>query len=453
MGSIVVFVLVFAGAAVVAFVIFLMKRMVGPRRLVALDNALENGNTKTVIRHAKTLLSRNERNVDAHWYLGEAYRLENRFDLAAVEFKYITNAARYTNVCPELKVRESLAHTYLKLGQLDEAQKEFILLTKMEPNNYEYHFNVGKLFEKRNFADSALANYKKVITLNPKHAPAYTRIGVILFMKKMPHESKKALMMAIRLDPHSGSPYFYLGKISRAAGDAATAVSQFEKALKDPEMRQRAMYERAFIFVAKGDLKQAVDELERALNAGEDDLPVVLASRYLLAQCFEVSKDIVHAVEQWEKIYEKNPKYKDVAEKLAIYGDLRSDDKLKDFLIASQQKFQEYCTAIVESMGLAIQDVFPRSQDLIELYALETQSKWRNAKKAPSLIKVYRSVDPIGYDTIRALYDQMRKMNANRSICIAASKFTRTAMEFAQIRPIELIDKEELTRILQGIKV
>ena len=149
----------------------------------------------------------------------------------------------------------------------------------------------------------------------------------------------------------------------------------------------------------------------------------------------------------------KNPKYKDVAEKLAIYGDLRSDDKLKDFLTASQQKFQEYCTAIVESMGLAIQDVFPRSQDLIELYALETQSKWRNAKKAPSIIKVYRSVDPIGYDTIRALYDQMRKMNANRSICITASKFTRTAMEFAQIRPIELIDKEELTRILQGIKV
>jgi tetratricopeptide (TPR) repeat protein len=433
MGSIVVFVVVFAGAAVAAFVIFLMKRMVGPKRLVALDNALENGNTKTVIRHAKTLLARNERNVDAHWYLGEAYRLENRFDLATVEFKYITNAARYTNICPELKVRESL--------------------TKMEPNNYEYHFNVGKLFEERNFADSALANYKKVISLNPKHAPAYTRIGVIFFMKKTPNEAKKALMMAIRLDPQSGSPYFYLGKISRAAGDAATAVSQFEKALKDPEVRQRAMYERAFIFVTKGELKQAIDELGRALNAGEDDLPVVLGSRYLLAQCFEVSKDIVHAVEQWEKIYEKNPKYKDVAEKLALYSDLRSDDKLKDFLIASQQKFQEYCTAIVESMGLAIQDVFPRSQDLIELYALETQSKWRNAKKAPSIIKVYRSVDPIGYDTIRALYDQMRKMNANRSICIAASKFTRTAMEFAQIRPIELIDKEELTRILQGIKV
>jgi restriction endonuclease Mrr len=104
-------------------------------------------------------------------------------------------------------------------------------------------------------------------------------------------------------------------------------------------------------------------------------------------------------------------------------------------------------------MGLAVQDVFLRSQDLVELYALETQSKWRNAKKAPSIIKVYRSVDPIGYDTIRALYDQMRRMNANRSILIAASKFSRTAVEFAQIRPIELIDKDELTKILQSIQI
>jgi restriction endonuclease Mrr len=47
----------------------------------------------------------------------------------------------------------------------------------------------------------------------------------------------------------------------------------------------------------------------------------------------------------------------------------------------------------------------------------------------------------------------MRRMNANRSICIAASKFTRTALEFAEIRPIELIDKDELTKILQGIQM
>jgi HJR/Mrr/RecB family endonuclease len=102
-------------------------------------------------------------------------------------------------------------------------------------------------------------------------------------------------------------------------------------------------------------------------------------------------------------------------------------------------------------MGLAIQDVFLKSPDIAEVFALETQSRWRNAKKAPSIIKIFRSVDPIGYDAIRVLYDQMRKINAMRSICITASKFTRTAIEFAQIRPIDLIDKDELTKLLDKI--
>lgn len=453
MSSVQVFVIVFIGAGLLALGIYVVKRLVGPKRMVALENALENGNSKLLMRHAKSLLARNERNVDAHWYLGEAYRLEERYDLAVVEYRYITNSARYTAAAHEKKVREALAGTYLKLGQLDESQKEYILLSKLEPENFDYVYKIAKLFEDRNFSDSAFSSYKKAIALNPKHGPSHVRLGVILYQRKQLKEANRAFMTALRYAPQEAAPYYYLGKISRAAGDAAGALIQFEKALKDPELRQRALYERGFIFVTRGDLKQAIDELGKAASAGEDDLTASLAVHHLLAQCYEASKDIVHAVEHWEKIYEKNPKYKDVAEKLAKYSDLRTDDKLKDFLIAPQQKFQEYSAKIVESMGLAVQDVFMKNQDLVELYALETQSKWRNQKKAPSIIKVIRSIDPIGYDTIRALYDQMRRMNANRSICIAASKFTRTALEFAQIRPIELIDKDELTKILQGIQM
>jgi hypothetical protein len=184
---------------------------------------------------------------------------------------------------------------------------------------------------------------------------------------------------------------------------------------------------------------------------GDEEGRVVLSIRYLLARCHELEKDLMKAIEQWDWIYRKNPKFGDVAEKLANYSDLRTDDHLKDFLTASQQAFQEYCTRIVGSLGLSIQDVFVKNPDLIEMNALETQSKWRNAKKTPSLIRVFRGADPISYDSIRGLYDQMRKANANRSICITASKFTKKAVEFAQIRPIDLIDKNDLTKLLQKV--
>ncbi len=205
------------------------------------------------------------------------------------------------------------------------------------------------------------------------------------------------------------------------------------------------------IYISKGDRTRAIAELERAIKLGDENIPVYLALRYLLAQCREVNKELILAVEQWEKIYNVSPKFKDVAEKLALYSDLRADDKLKDFLTASQTVFQNYCTELVQSMGLAIQDVFLRNQDVVEVFALESQSKWRNAKKSPSIVKVFRSIEPISYDEIRVLYDQMRKINATRSIVISASKYSRAAIEFAQIRPIDLIDKEELTKILKKI--
>lgn len=453
MNMIIVFLSMLGGVGLIFLAVTRIRTIISPRKFIAIESYLESGNVKAAMRLTKMLLVKNERNPNAHWYLGECYRAENRPDLAVEEYKYITNTGNYSNIATERKAREKLAEVYLKLGLTDESQKEYILLSKIDPNNYEYYFFIAKLFEERDYTDSALTNYKRVISINPTHAEAYLRIGVIYFRKQLYGEAKKSLMTALKYDAQNPSCYYYLGRVSAAMGDTATALAHFEKAQSDPNLRQKALLEKANIFVMKNDIQHAVFDLERALKMGDEDTPVVLALRYQLGRCYEMNKELLKAIEQWEAIYEKNPKYGDVAEKLSVYNALRADDLLKDFLTASQSKFEKYCTRIVESMGLAVQDVFLKNQDLIEVFALETQSRWRNAKKAPSVVRIFRSPEAIDYNTIRGLYDQMRKMNALRSICITASKFTRSAIEFAQIRPIDLIDKEELTKLLHTIPV
>lgn len=89
----------------------------------------------------------------------------------------------------------------------------------------------------------------------------------------------------------------------------------------------------------------------------------------------------------------------------------------------------------------------------MEIYALETQSRWRDAKKATIIVRIYRSAEPIGYDEIRGLYDVMRKIGSLRSICLATSPFTKSAVEFAQIRPIDLMKQEDFIKLLHNIKV
>ncbi|HUT65962.1 MAG TPA: tetratricopeptide repeat protein [Spirochaetota bacterium] len=453
MSNVVVFAVVFGSAGFAVFTFFLLKTVISPKKLRRLESLIADNNIKAAIRQAKTFLVRNERNPDAHWWLGECYRTENRPDLAIVEYRYITNAGSFTGTATQRKVRRRLAEEYFKLGQIDESQKEYILLSKLEPGNYENYYEIARLFEQRNYTDSALANYKKTVTINPKHVESHVRLGRIYLKKQLVNEAKQVFLTALKYDPLNSMSHYHLGRIARTSGDPSAALTHFEKALKDPDLKQRALLERANIFVIKGERQRAVNELQRALRVGEKDIPAVIASHYLLARCYELDKDLLQAVEHWEEIYRKNPKYRDVSEKLALYSTLRADDYLKDFLTASQENFQNTAGLIVRSMGLAVHDVFLKSQDLVEIYALETQSRWRDAKKATIIVRIYRSAEPVGYDEIRGLYDVMRKIGSLRSICLATSPFTKSAVEFAQIRPIDLVKQEEFIKLLHSIKV
>ncbi len=450
MTNLLVFTIVFGVCGFAVFFFFVLRIMVSPKKLHHIESLIMSGNVKAAIRQAKALLSRNERNADAHYWLGECYRAEKRSDLAVIEYKYIAGTGSYTASATQRSVRKRLAEEYMKLGQIDECQKEYILLSRLEPANFENYYEVARIFEQRNFTDSALANYRKAITINPKHVDSHVRLGRIYLKKQLMDEAKTVFAAALKLDPENGDCHYFLGKIARAAGDPQSALVYFEKALHKKRYKQRALLERANIFLTRGDRDKAVAELTRALHLGEEDVPAVLAGRYLLARCYELEKDLLSAIEQWEKIHERNPKFRDVAKKLSIYSSLRADDRLKDFLTASDENFQKTAASIIRSMGLTVQDVFLKSRDIVEAAALETQSKWRSAKKAIIIVRIYRSAEPIGYDEIRGLYDAVRKQGATRSICVTASQFSKSAIEFAQIRPIDLVDKEEFIKLLHA---
>lgn len=448
MSGVALFAYVFGGAAAVVVLFLVTKALVSPKRIHSIERLIESGNTKAAIRQVKLMLARNKKNIDAHWLLGECYRAENRPDLAVVEYRYISNAGRYTGVASERRVRVRLAEEFLKLKQLDESQKEYILLSKLEPGNYEHYYQIGRLFEERNLPDPALVNYKRVISLNPSHAEAHMRVGVILFHKKDHTGAQKSFQAALQASSKKSAPNYYLGMIAKVSGDIATALTYIEKSLHDHEFRQRALLERADIFALRRDYPQAIQELKKALTLGEDDLSVTLAVRYLLARCYETVKDIGEAIVQWEWINARNPRYRDVASRLALYADLRTDDRLKDFLITPQEKFGQHCERIVRMLGFEVQEITLKNQEIAEIVAFESRGRGREETSSLRVIRIFRGTDPVGTEDIREIYDQMKRMNVMQGICITASKFSQSAIEFAQTRPIELVDKDELVKLL-----
>ncbi len=433
------------------FVMIQLRTAVGQKKLQVISKLIESGDTRVAIRHAKSLLNRNEKSIDAHWFLGECYRAENRPELALVEYRFIVNSMRFTDMVNERMVRSRLAEVFLNLGQIEESQKELVLLAKLDPRNYEIFFNIAKLFEERDFSDSALINYRRVVSINPHHVQAHFRMGVILFDKHEYDEARNEFLTVLQEDEDITASYYYLGKIARKSGATEKALELFEKSLRDASLRQRAYFERANIFIMDKEYQQAIEELEKAVKIGEHDLGAAIAVRYLLAMCYETTKKLSKAIEHWEWIYQKNPNYKDVTVKLSLYGALRADDKLKDFLIAPQEKFHIYCEKIANLLGLAIQQEIKKDQEYFEFIARDSNKKSGIVGSYINIVRIIRISEPIAYEEIRGLYDKMKNMNASKGIYITASQFTKSAIEFAEIRPIDLIDKEELTNLLQDI--
>jgi tetratricopeptide (TPR) repeat protein len=207
--------------------------------------------------------------------------------------------------------------------------------------------------------------------------------------------------------------------------------------------------------MSMGSFDKAIPELERAIrNANDDGSQEVLYARYFLAMCFEQNRELESAIGQWEKIYNKKPGFRDVAEKLSHYQEFRTDDKMKDFLTAGREDFLEFCRQIVaKGLDLQVRDMkeIPNGVDIIAVKG--DAGKWRNVKTQPFLIRILRVPEMIEEATIRALLEEMKKQNMIRCMLITSSGFTRTAIEYTNSRPIELFHKDKLQELMKDVSL
>jgi tetratricopeptide (TPR) repeat protein len=437
------------GLFLIILLFFFFKYIWGPRRTDALTKLIEAGQYKRAATEAQAMIKKNERNHRAHYMLGLCYFHTKQLGQALYEFRLLTRLNRYDDVVKEEEVRNKLAEIYLGMGQLEEAQKEFLLLVKLNPSNYEIMFKIAKIFFERNFLDQAYAYFLKVVAVNAKHAEAYFYIGQILFQNKKGNEALSYFNSAIKCDPQLHKANYFLGVINKNNSNFHQAIACLDDAQKDGEYRQRARLLKGQCLFESGDFPKALVELERAAKDITEEDAIALAIRYSLAATYERLRDLPAAIEQWERIAKVKPGYNDVLEKLSAYQELRTDDKLKDFLTASVAGFEDLCRLTVKAMGFDVIKFAMDGGNHAIILASEPESKWRNTKVSNKLIHIFRDSDTISEQTVRSIQEEMKKVNANKAICISTSKFSQAARDFATARPIDIIDKTGLAEILK----
>ena len=442
------FLIIVFGVGIGFATFFIVRNLFAPKKIARVQHLLKQNKYASAIKVGKVVVAQDPRNPEVHYLLAQAYLGDNKPELALMELKTVGQIGQFGGLVRETAFRQQIAQLFTRFNQPEEALKEYLLLIQQEPGTADHYYNAGRLFEERGKAAKAVGYFRKTLELQPGHADAHLHLGMILYQAKRYPDARGFLEKAVRLQSDHVEAHFFIGKIQKDNRDFQEALNSFERAAKSNEYRIKALVERASCFIELNSPERAIPDLERAISAAKDaSSPDALWAHYHLASCYEQMRKIERAIEHWEAVYEKKPGFQDVAEKLSRYQELRQDDHVKDFLTAGQSEFRRMCEQATNALGLvtrAIEDIDHGCQIVAE----ESDTKWRNTRKQPRLLWYLRTTDMIDEATIRAAHEEQKKQNLTRAVIIASSTFSRLASDYAESRPIDLMDKDALQKLL-----
>ena len=156
----------------------------------------------------------------------------------------------------------------------------------------ETHPDLDWLFQKRGWYESnmklddvAFEDFSKAVELNPEYAHAYMNRGTILFRRGDKEKANEDFRLAIELDPDIENtsitaPYAlaFMG-LNEEAESLMKRIIDYR--LENDYKMAGTYYEATCVFSLMGEVEEALDYLEKALNAGHNDFFHYLQDRDL----------------------------------------------------------------------------------------------------------------------------------------------------------------------------
>ena len=438
----------------VALIIFvgaiIVKNFMAPQKIGSIRRMIKDGKLNAAEKLAKSILAKDSRDYVAHYWLGKVYLAEKKPEQAFIEFKTVNDNALFDGTIPEADFRKEIAVLYNKYGEPQSALREYMLLTKIDPQNAENFYNVGKMYEVTGEENMGIGFYQKAIELNKKHSKAHSALGYLMLKNKQMSEAKKEIDTAIRLSPETWINYFYEGKLLKEMNDYAAAIKAFEKSERDHDIRQKALIEKGSCYMLSEQFESAESEYTRAIqNAKDDTSQETLYARYFLASCYENTHKIEKAIEQWEKIRSRNPRFLDVNSKLNEYKDLQNNDSMKEYLTSGTSTFMELCKKVAAvAYKVEVQDSEEKPYGCSMVVIETKKDSWMSGRKQIFRIDFYRNAEPVNDGAIRKMAEDIKTSSYTKAIIFSSSGFTKAAENYAEGRPIVLIGKDQLELIL-----
>lgn len=432
---------------------YFMVSMIGPRKIEEIENLISRGKYRDAIVLLNRILEKDDRNMKALFLLGLCHQKSGDYSNAILNYRRCLKIGKFSPETPEGEVRKRLADCQLSIGNYTEAKNEYLILTQLQPDNYENYYEVGKLFQRGGLQPKAIKFLTQATRLNPAHAESWSSLGQAHFQMNNYHEAKNALQTATSLNGADPTAFYYLGLALRFLQDGEGALKALERAMKDDSLKARALLTRGLVLMDQKSYVQAVAEFQKGLKQVDRNSEIYLQLHYMAAAAAELNRDMHTAIEHWEKLHSIRPDYRDVSQKLKQYSEFRTDDSIKDFMIASGAQFEAIGRKMIENMGFSINQLNMHRDTAITSLVSESDASRRANRRFYALIYIQRDLNTVSENQMREFHEQMKERGAQRGLFMTVGEIAPAAVEFAGNRPIELFDASAIVEHVRGAMV
>ncbi|MBQ7905842.1 MAG: tetratricopeptide repeat protein [Spirochaetaceae bacterium] len=407
---------------------------------------------QSIIRDATKKLTSDPHNVPALTELSNLYYKEHNWQGAYPLYATLVNlsSTRVGINLAEVKLRYGVCAANLSKHQ--EALKALLEARKLNSDVFDVNFYLGKVLVEQKEYEKAIPLLKKAITINNDVPECYGLIGKAYYLSKRYKESLPYLRRALDSNPEDKDLLFSMADALNESGTPDRAIKVFMHLRPDPVYGAQSCLAAGIYHTRCNQNEAAIKDYEIGIKHENAPQDLLLNIKYRLSQCYIKANNMPASLSLLKSIQLISPNYKDVPALITKYQELNQNSNLRTYMIGTSNEFVALCRKIASTFfkksRTKVIDINV-SSDYAELLTEINTDKWQDV----ITFRFYRSTGSTGELYVRDFHAKIRDEKAGRGICFTAGVFSDEARKYIEGRPIDLIEKTQLAKILSSLEM
>ena len=437
-------------AAVLVVFLMMSKIVAQKHKNSSLIEKVHKKGKSALVKEAEKKLVKDPHNIPALETIGEIYYQDKNWEKVWGVYKtlYDLSAAHIEIDVAKYTLRMGLSAFYQ--NRIEDAVNVLMVTIKKDPDNFEANLVLGKVLLQKNIIDKAAYCLKKAKTLMPENNEVNALLGKCLFKMQKYRESLQFIKQALEESPDNKELLYDMAVAMSECGLSEKALKVFIHLRPDPEFGPLSCLEAGKMHERVKDFQNAIKDYEIALRHQNMNEQLAIQIKYRLGNTYIAMNNISQGLVYLKQVQMMKAGYKDTDSLVSRYAELNQNKNLQIYLLSGTSDFVALCRKLI---SVFFKESFVKIEDIqvtsgfVEIVCNAENVKWESKQ----IFRFYRTQNIIGDLYIREFHGKIRDTKCDNGVCVTVGSFSESAHRFVEGRPLTLVEKDELTKMLKKI--